>query len=145
MIKSTTFNQKENHIINEINNEIKNINDNIINNINAIQKSKTYIDNSIPRLSFTLRLNNLRQNHLETVLETLSEASNSKVDSFEISNDEGNYINNEGIETKQLKEESGNINSELKIQTDTRINESEYNNTTQNKKSLYFLTSEKTH
>ena len=75
----------------------------------------------------------------------MSEASNSKVDSSEISNDEGNNINNEGIETKQLKEESGNINSELKIQTDTRINDSEYNNTTQNKKSLYFLTSEKSH
>ena len=145
MIKSSTFNQKENHIINENNNETKNLNDNIINNINAIQKSRTYIENTIPRLSFTLRLNNLGQNHLETVLETVSETSNSKVDSSEISDDEGNIINNEGIETKQLKEESGNINSEQKLQTDTRINDSEYNNTTQNKKSLYFLTSEKTH
>ena len=62
MIKSSTFNQKENHFINEINNEIKKINNNIINNINAIQKSRTYIDNTIPRLSFTLRLNNLGQN-----------------------------------------------------------------------------------
>lgn len=85
MIKSSTFNQKENSITNEINNEINNINDNVIINSNIILQSRAYFENTNPMLSFTLRQNNLGQNHLETVLEIVSEASNSKVNSSEIS------------------------------------------------------------
>ena len=146
--KSSTYNKKENNISSNI---IK-LNDNSINNINPIQKSRTCRENeNIHRASFTLRLNNLAQNHLETVLETVSEVSNSKVDSSEISDEDannennGNIRNNEIIEDKKIKEDFGNSNNtEQKMQgTDTRINDSDCN--AANKKSLYFLSSEKTH
>ena len=146
--KSSTYNKKEKSISNNI---IK-LCDNSINNINPIQKSRTCRENeNIHRASFTLRLNNLAQNHLETVLETVSEASNSKINSSEISDEDENKENNlnieknEIIEDKKVKEDFGNSNNtEQKLQgTDTRINDSDYN--TANKKSLYFLSSEKTH
>ena len=146
--KSSTFNKKEHKISN---NTIK-LSDNSINNINPIQKSRTCRENeNIHRASFTLRLNNLAQNHLETVLEKVSEVSNSKVDSSEISDEDENNNNNkdtgknEIIENKKIKEDFGNSNNtEQRMQgTDSRINDSEYN--AANKKSLYFLSSEKTH
>ena len=116
-----------------------------------IQKSRTSENENFHYLSFTLRLNNLGQNRLETVLETLSEASNSKVDSSEISEEDENNQNNkkneenEENEDKKIKEEVANSNNtEQKLQgTDTKINDSDYN--IANKKSLYFLSSEKTH
>ena len=141
LIKSSTFNKEKN-----IAYEINNINEIPINNENSIQKSRT-IENQIPRLSFTLRFNNMGPNHLETVLETVSEASNSKVDSSEISDENEDNKKNEEIENKKLKlkEESvNNISSDLKIQTETRMNDSDFNSNL-NKKSLYFLSSEKTH
>ena len=89
------------------------------------------------------------QNHLETVLEAVSEASNSKIDSSEISDDEEknennkNNIKNETKESGKVKEELCTITSKQKNQTDTKINDNECNIV--NKKSLYFLSSEKTH
>ena len=99
--KSRTYNKKENNITHNI---IK-LSDNAINNINQIQKSRTCRENqNIHRTSFTLRLNNFGQNHLETVLETVSEVSISKVDSSEISDEDENNentIKNENIEDKK--------------------------------------------
>ena len=124
---------------------IINLNDNMNNNI---QKSRTCRENEnifINRTSSILHLINLNQNHLETVLETVSEASNSKIDSSEISNENGNNsnkieskddINENDTVNKKTKEETIN-NSEHKINgSDFRINDSENNTTT--KKSLYF-------
>lgn len=142
-IKSSTYNKRENNISFNINN----LNDNSTNR-EQIQKSRTSENDNFHYSSFTLRLNNLGQNRLETVLETVSEASNSKVDSSEISDEEENNENNlknEENEDKKIKEEFGNSNNtEQKMQgTDTKINDSDYN--IANKKSLYFLSSEKTH
>lgn len=124
---------------------IINLNDNMNNNI---QKSRTCRENEniyINRTSSILHLINLNQNHLETVLETVSEASNSKIDSSEISNENENNsnkieskddINENDTGNKKTKEETIN-NSEHKINgSDFRINDSENNTTT--KKSLYF-------
>lgn len=124
---------------------IINLNDNMNNNI---QKSRTCRENEnifINRTSSILHLINLNQNHLETVLETVSEASNSKIDSSEISNENENNsnkieskddINENDTVNKKTKEETIN-NSEHKINgSDFRINDSENNTTT--KKSLYF-------
>ena len=142
-IKSSTYNKRENNISFNINN----LNDNSTNR-EQIQKSRTSENDNFHYSSFTLRLNNLGQNRLETVLETVSETSNSKVDSSEISDEEENNENNlknEENEDKKIKEEFGNSNNtEQKMQgTDTKINDSDYN--IANKKSLYFLSSEKTH
>ena len=100
-----------------------------------------------------MRLNNLGQNHLETVLETVNEVSNSKIDSSELSEEEENKENNDNKkneESLKIKEESGNITTENKgtrtgtgTGTDTKINDSDCN--VGIKKSLYFLSSEKTH
>lgn len=150
--KSNTFNNSR-----QANNSFNysNINDNINNNIIQIQKSRTCRENEVlKRQSFTIRLNNMGANHLETVLETVSEVSNSKNVSSEISDDddnvnkenENNDQNKGGTNEKEKnKEESGNINIniDLKIQgSDTKINDSDYNAAT--KKTL-FLSSEKTH
>ena len=129
---------------------IINLNDNMNNNI---QKSRTCRENEnifINRTSSILHLINLNQNHLETVLETVSEASNSKIDSSEISNENENNsnkieskddINENDTGNKKTKEETIN-NSEHKINcSDFRINDSDNNTAT--KKSLYFP--EKTH
>ena len=124
---------------------IINLNDNMNNNI---QKSRTCRENEniyINRTNSILHLINLNQNHLETVLETVSEASNSKIDSSEISNENENNsnkieskddINENDTGNKKTKEETIN-NSDHKINgSDFRINDSENNTTT--KKSLYF-------
>jgi len=145
--KSSTYNNNQNNNTYYINN----INDNQNNNIN-IQKARTCRENeNINKASLTIRLNNLGQNHLETVLEAISEASNSKIDSSELSEDEENEVSNknniknETKESGKIKEEFNKFPSEHKNQgtgTDTRIYDSEYN--LANKKSLYFLSSEKT-
>ena len=129
---------------------IINLNDNMNNNI---QKSRTCRENENIYINITssiLHLINLNQNHLETVLETVSEASNSKIDSSEISNENENNsnkieskddINENDTGNKKTKEETIN-NSDHKINgSDFRINDSENNTAT--KKSLYFP--EKTH
>ena len=144
--KSNTYN-KSNDPSTAFN--IINLNDNLNNNI---QKSRTYREENlnINRTSSILRLMNLNQNHLETVLETVSEASNSKVDSSGISNENENDsdnsenkddINENDTGNKKTKEETIN-NSDHKINaSDFRIYDSENNTAT--KKSLYFP--EKTH
>ena len=150
--KSSTYNKNQNNNIYNF----ENINDNQNNNINQIQKSRTCRENeNINRTNSTLRLNQFGQNRLETVLETISEVSKSKVDSSDISDDneenEQNNENNMSNENKEIKinnkikEESANkIASEIKVHaTDTRMNDSESN--TANKKSLNFMSSEKTH
>ena len=137
-----------------------NLNDNMYNNSIQIQKSRTCQENEkFQRQSLTIRLNILGRNHLETVLETVSEASNSKIDSSEITDNENedkknNNDNKENNDTNdntgknETKEsgknkESENINSEQKMQgSDIKINDNDFNVVT--KKSL-FLSSEKTH
>ena len=145
--KSNTYNKKNDQSTSF---NIINLNDNLNNNI---QKSRTCRENEniyINRTNSILHLINLNQNHLETVLETVSEVSNSKVDSSEISNENENDsqkiqskddINENDTVNKKTKEETIN-NSEHKINgSDFRINDSDNNTAT--KKSLYFP--EKTH
>lgn len=151
IIKSNTYNKRNDQSASF---NIINLNDNLNNNI---QKSRTCRENEniyINRTSSILHLINLNQNHLETVLETVSEVSNSKVDSSEIDNENENDsdkmeskddINNNDNDNdtinKKTKEETIN-NSDHKINvSDFRINDSENNTAT--KKSLYFP--EKTH
>lgn len=145
--KSITYN-----ICNDYTSFDNNLNDNQNNNYLLLQKSRTCRENEIINMpSFTFRFNNLRQNHLETVLETVSEVSNSKVDSSKISDNKENNENSENInkindktQNEKTKEEIYNNNTEQKIQGfETRINDS--NNNTITKKSFYFLSSEKTH
>ena len=150
--KSNTYNNSS-----QANNSFNysNINDNINNNIIQIQKSRTSRENELlKRQNFTIRLNNIGVNHLETVLETVREVSNSKNDSSGISDDddslnkenENNGQNKNGInENDKNKEVSGNlnINIDLKIQgSEAKINDSDYNTAT---KKTIFLSSEKTH
>ena len=122
------------------------------------KKSKTISENeNVPRIN-NLRLNN----HLETVLETINEISNSKIDVSKLSDDPekdnknnnlNNNINKDNI-CKYKKEEASkvNINIDHKIQvSENKINDSEnttstlvtttWNNT---KKPLNFINSEKT-
>ena len=87
-----------------------------------------------------LGFNNLKGNHLETVLETVSEVSNSKIDSSEKSkkNEENEDTGkNKTKETGKNKEELGNNkcgrkNSEI----DEKINDNDCND---NAKKLLFL------
>jgi hypothetical protein len=110
--KSSTYNnhtnQSNNSFIN-CNNLNDNDNDNLNNNA-RIQKSRTLQENdAFQRQCFTFHFNNINGNHLETVLETISEVSNSKVDSLEKSNkDEENEDTgkNETKETRKNKDES---------------------------------------
>lgn len=146
--KSSTYNNNCSQVKKVFN--YNNLNDNINNNKNKIQKSRTCRENeNINRHSFTIRLNNMGRNHLETVLETVNEVSHSIVDSIELSDDDEDERNdenthkNETKETGKIKEESCNINSESKVKgTNTRINDSDYNEA---KKKSLFLSSEKTH
>ena len=163
--KSSTYNNQSQSINTfSYGNINDNINDNINNNNIQIQKSRTCQEyENFQRQSLTIRLNNIGRTHLETVLETLSEASNSKVDSSEISDDteneeikenddnkenKENYETNENTGKYETKEsgknkDSENNNTEQKIQgSDIRINDNDFNVVT--KKSL-FLASEKTH
>ena len=98
------------------------------NNINkpAVKKSKTFIEESIHRLNVQNIFNNIGQNRLGTVLETINEVSNSKIDSSEISDksDEDNKnIENNNNNNKNIKEANN---------SDNKKNESEYNTTPKN-------------
>ena len=122
------------------------------------KKSKTISENeNVPRIN-NLRLNN----HLETVLETINEISNSKIDVSKLSDDPekdnknnnlNNNINKDNI-CKYKKEEASkvNINIDHKIQvSENKINDSENTTSTlvtttlnNTKKPLNFIISEKT-
>ena len=122
------------------------------------KKSKTISENeNVPRIN-NLRLNN----HLETVLETINELSNSKIEVSKLSDDPekdnknnnlNNNVNKDNI-CKYKKEEASkvNINIDHKIQvSENRINDSENTTSTlvtttlnNTKKPLNFIISEKT-
>lgn len=74
---------------------ISTINDkNIFNkDIDSVQKSKTCKEENINRLNLNYHFNNNDQNHLNAVLETINEVSNSKIDSSEINDLEENNNN----------------------------------------------------
>lgn len=133
-------------------------------NINAYEakKSKTISENENVQ-----RINNFRlNNHLETVLETINEISNSKIEVSKLSddaekdiiNDNLNNNNNINIDNicKYKKDEASkiniNINLEHKVQvSENRINDSENTTSTlltatgnNTKKQLNFINSEKT-
>ena len=151
--KSNTYALGERDISN---NEL--IDNNLNENIYDSKKSKTISENESVQ-----RINNLRlNNHLETVLETINEISNSKIDVSKLSDDpekdnKNNNLNNivnKDDTCKYKKEEASkvNINIDHKIQvSENRINDSEnttstlvtttWNNT---KKPLNFINSEKT-
>ena len=128
MTKSSTFNEHNNQPNNLFNYININDNDILINNNIPLQKSMSCQENEVfQRQCFTLGFNNINRNHLETVVETLSEVSNSKADSSELNNkneDNENSGKNETKETTKNKEESCNINSEQKNSgLDIKINE----------------------
>ena len=128
------------------------------NNNYESKKSKTISENeNVPRIN-NLRLNN----HLETVLETINELSNSKIEVSKLSDDPekdnknnnlNNNVNKDNI-CKYKKEEASkvNINIDHKIQvSENRINDSENTTSTlvtttlnNTKKPLNFIISEKT-
>ena len=128
------------------------------NNNYESKKSKTISENeNVPRIN-NLRLNN----HLETVLETINELSNSKIEVSKLSDDPekdnknnnlNNNVNKDNI-CKYKKEEAPkvNINIDHKIQvSENRINDSENTTSTlvtttlnNTKKPLNFIISEKT-
>ena len=143
------------------------LNDNYINNNksynnekNKIKKSKSYKnnDNTYKRIKLNNHLNNDKlQNHLETVIETINEVSNSKIDSSNINEDNENNNSNIIINSNNnivIKEKNENLvktKNELTFVNEQKIQYSE--NTTSvlattavdnTKKSLYFLKSEKT-
>ncbi len=152
--KSNTYALGERDISN---NELIDSNLNI-NNIYEAKKSKTISENENVQRITNFRLNN----HLETVLETINEMSNSKIDISKLSddaekdnksNDISNNINKDNI-CKYKKDESSkiNINIDHKIQvSENRINDSENTASTlvtatgnYTKKPLNVINSEKT-
>lgn len=139
--KSNTYNNQTSNSNNSFinyNNLINN--DNIYTNKIHIQKSRTCLVNEVKSQNIKLGFNNLKGNHLETVLETVSEVSNSKIDSSEKSkkNEENEDTGkNKTKETGKNKEELGNNkcgrkNSEI----DEKINDNDCND---NAKKLLFL------
>jgi hypothetical protein len=138
------------------NNEL--IDNNLNENIYESKKSKTISDNENVQ-----RINNFRlNNHLETVLETINEISNSKIDVSKLSDDpekdnkNSNLSNNVNKDNtcKYKKDETlkVNINIDHKIQvSENRINDSENTTSTlvtttlnNTKKPLNLINSEKT-
>ena len=99
--KSSTYNEQNNKSNNSFNNCILNDNDIINNNLIQLQKSRTCENEVFQRQSFTLGFNNINRNHLETVLETVSEVSNSKVDSSDVNKKKEETENNGKNETKE--------------------------------------------
>jgi hypothetical protein len=100
--KSSTYNEHNNKSNNSFNNCILNDNDIINNNLFQLKKSRTCKENEVfQRQSFNLGFNNINRNHLETVLETISEVSNSKVDSSDINKKKEETENNGKHETKE--------------------------------------------
>ena len=132
LLKSITYNINNTTSIN-----INYISENQNNTQQPLQKSRTSWENeNFPRL--TLLLNNFAQNRLETVLETISEVSNSKISD----DNENRNKNNEENENGKIKEEIDD-NIEKKIPgSDIKINDSNYNNNITTKKSC-FLSSDK--
>ena len=80
--KSSTYNIGEGVTLFTINN----FNDNNIGK-NSVKKSKSHKEGKSNNLNLQSRVNNNVQNHLATILETINEVSNSKIDSSEISDD----------------------------------------------------------
>jgi hypothetical protein len=138
------------------NNEL--IDNNLKINIYEAKKSKT-----ISEKENVQRINNLKlNNHLETVLETINEISNSKIEASKLSdepekdNKNNNLSNNADKDNicKYKKEEASkvNINIDHKIQvSENRINDSENTTSTlvtatgnNTKKPLNFINSVKT-
>ena len=125
--KSNTYALGERDISN---NEL--IDNNLNVNIYEAKKSKTISENENVQ-----RINNFRlNNHLETVVETINEISNSKIDASKLSDDAekdnknnnlSNNVNKDNI-CKYKKDEisKNNINIDHKIQvSENRINDSE--------------------
>ena len=109
-IKSSTYNIGEGVTVFQINN----FNDNINIDKSAVKKSKTCKEgtiNNTNRLNIQTKFNNMGPNRLGTVLETIFEVSNSKVDSSELS-DDSNENGNINIENnnKEAIEEKNNEN-----------------------------------
>ena len=100
--------------------KINNFNDKNINNNDALKKSKTFREENIYGLNIPYRLNN-GQNHLATVLETINEVSNSRVDSSELSDDENKNENNNDNKNKN---NNININNIVKSNENNQINDS---------------------
>ena len=112
--KSSTYNIGEGVTVITINNFNDGQN---INNKMPVKKAKTRNEENINRLNLGYHFNHNGPNRLGTVLETINEVSNSKVDSSDLSDDDdninnknGNNINNNNIENNKKNE----TNSEAK-------------------------------
>ena len=129
-IKSSTYNIGEGITVFQINN----FNDSMNINQSAVKKSKTCKEetiNNINRLNIQYRFNNNNNgpNRLATVLETINEVSNSKVDSSELSDDNNNNENNN--ENNILENniiESNNNNEIINIESNNNNENIEENN-----------------
>lgn len=88
--KSSSYNIGEGETVFTINN----FNDNLNYNNSIYIKSKTCKEQNNNRLNLQYRINNIiYQNHLDKVLETINEVSNSRVDSSDLSEDKNNEDN----------------------------------------------------
>ena len=126
--KSSTYNIGEGVTVITINNFNDNQN---INNKIPVKKSKTRNEENINRLNLGYHFNHNGPNHLGTVLETINEVSNSKVDSSDLSDDDDNINNknsnniNNCIENNKKNE----TNSEAKKNGSTSLTPSPTKNT----------------
>ena len=138
--KSSTYNMGEGAILIKM----KNFNDISNNNSPYVKKSKSFKEININRLNLPYRINNNGGYHLDTVLETINEVSNSIVDSSELSDDDEEEENNEennannNNNVKCLNYDS-NKKKERETISDSKKNDSEYNANTATKNTLNLL------
>ena len=120
--KSNTFDYDINGNLIYNNNDIKNGNINLLGG-KDVKKSKTFNENDvIQNVNYNQHLN-YGQNYLETVLETLNEMSNSKID---LSGINENKINDDNINEIKNKIENKNNDMEVK-ENKIRFQESDNN------------------
>ena len=132
--KSSTYNIGEGVTAVKINN----FNDNKINNRSPVKKSKTCNEENINRLNLGYRYNDKVQNHLGTVLETINEVSNSKVDSSELSdNDDDNNDDNKNKNDNNINVINNENNRKKETNSDNKKNDSEYNTAIATKNTLH--------
>lgn len=124
--KSSTFNIGEENASFKIN--ILNENNNTKNP--SVKKSKTYIEENVYRLNVQHIFNNLGHNRLGTVLETINEVSNSKIDSSEISDRSDLDEENKNKEKNEYNNKNKNIHEANN--SDNKKNDSEGNMATKN-------------
>lgn len=106
------------------------LNENNNTNNPSVKKSKTFIEENAFRLNVQHIFNNFGQNRLCTVLETINEVSNSKIDSSEISDRSDLNEENKNKENNDYNDKNKNIHEANN--SDNKKNDSEGNMATKN-------------